>query len=467
MLNNEKREQIALKKFSLIGPVLNGQVDNQNEYFIEATSKAIDMPYYGMRNYSPKTLTSWLSAYRRNGIDALKPGFRSDRGKSRKIDEALLEKIREKRMQKPRINSSMLYEALVKDGVISPDKVSLATFYRFLATNPDLTAVKNPDEEKEVKRFAHQYINELWQTDLMYGYYLKVGKTKKQTYLIAFIDDASRYIPYSMWSFTQDFSALRVILKEAVSRKGIPAMIYTDNGKIFRSSQLQMVCAGMGCSLLHAKPFQASSKGKVERFFHTVRMRFLSQIDPSAIKDIDELNLRYWQWLEADYHQKVHSELKISPLDFFMSQSERIRIFPNPAMLDEYFLLKVTRKVNHDATLSLETILYETDQNLVNSRVEVRYDPEWLLNPNKPILLYHEGKKVGEARQVNFHDNAHVKRKGPGRPANAKRENFTESSKETTALTPESSNCISFASISKTSDSGELPPPDLAKRGDC
>lgn len=467
MLDNEKREQIALKKFSLIGPVLNGQVENQSEYFIEVTSKAIDMPYYGMKQYSPKTLAGWLNDYRRSGIDALKPGFRSDRGKSRKIDEALLEKIREKRMQKPRINSSMLYEALVKDGAILPEKVSLATFYRFLAANPDLTAAKNPDKEKEVKRFAHQYINELWQTDLMYGPYLKVGKAKKQTYLIAFIDDASRYIPYSMWSFTQDFSALRVILKEAVLRKGIPAMIYTDNGKIFRSSQLQMVCAGMGCSLLHAKPFQASSKGKIERFFHTVRMRFLSQIDVSGIKDIDELNLRYWQWLEADYHNKVHSELKMSPLDFFMSQAERIKLFPNPTMLDEYFLLKITRKVNHDATLSLDTILYETDLRFANSRMEVRYDPEWLLNPNTPIFLYHEGKKVGEARQVNFHDNAHAKRKGPGRPTNARHDNFIESSSGTIAIASKSSNRISFASISKASDSQELPSGDLAERGDC
>ncbi len=466
MLDNEKREQIALQKFSLIAPVLNGQVDNQSEYFIEITSKAIDMPYYGMRKYSPKTLAGWLNDYRRSGIEALKPGFRSDRGKSRKIDEALLEKIREKRMQKPRINSSMLYEALVKDGVILPEKVSMATFYRFLAANPDLTAAKNPDEEQEVKRFAHQYINELWQTDLMYGPYLKIGKTKKQTYLIAFIDDASRYIPYSMWSFSQDFSTLRVILKEAVARKGVPSMIYTDNGKIFRSSQLQMVCAGMGCSLLHAKPFQASSKGKIERYFHTVRMRFLSQIDPNEIKDVDELNLLYWQWLEADYHQKVHSELKISPLDFFMSQSERIRLFPNPAMLDEYFLLKVNRKVNHDATLSLDTILYETDMCFANSRMEVRYDPEWLLNPNTPILLYHEGKKVGEARQVNFHDNAHAKRKGPGRPVNNRLVNLKESSQESIAIVSKSSNHISFTSISKA-DSQEKPSRDLSERGDC
>ncbi len=467
MLDNEKREQIALKKFSLIGPVLNGQVDNQKEYFIDVTSKAIDMPYYGMRKYSPKTLAGWLNDYRRSGIDALKPGFRSDRGTSRKIDAALLEKIREKRIQKPRINSSMLYEALVKDGVILPEKVSLATFYRFLAANPDLTAAKNPDDEKEVKRFAHQFINELWQTDLMYGPYLKIGKTKKQTYLISFIDDASRYIPYSMWSFSQDFPALRVILKEAVLRKGIPSIIYTDNGKIFRSTQMQMVCAGMGCSLLHAPPFQAKNKGKIERFFRTVRLRFLSNLDPAEIKDIDELNLRYWQWLEKDYHHKVHSELEISPLDFFMSQSERIKIFPNPAMLDEYFLLKVTRKVNHDATLSLDTILYETDQHLANSRVEVRYDPEWLLNPNRSILLYHEGKKVGEARQVNFHDNAHMKRKGPGRPARDKSEDFIDISQETPKVSSKRVNHISFASISNVSDSMELPSEDPAGRGDC
>ena len=467
MLDNGKREQIALKKFSLIAPVLNGQVDNQSEYFIEITNKAIDMPYYGMRKYSPKTLAGWLNDYRRSGIEALKPGFRSDRGKSRKIDEGIVEKIREKRMQKPRINSSMLYETLVKDGVILPEKVSLATFYRFLAANPELTAARNPDEDKEVKRFAHQYINELWQADLMYGPYLKVGKSKKQTYLIAFIDDASRYIPYSMWSFTQDFSALRVILKEAVSRKGIPTMIYTDNGKIFRSSQLQMVCAGMGCSLLHAKPFQASSKGKIERYFHTVRMRFLSQINPDEIKSVDELNLRYWQWLETDYHQKVHSGLKTSPLDFFMSQSERIKIFPDPAMLDEYFLLKVNRKVNHDATLSLNTILYETDLHFANSRMEVRYDPEWLLNPNTPIFLYHEGKKVGEARQVNLHDNAHVKRKGPGRPVNDQRENFVDSDKESPLIISAGNNHISFASISKASVPQGLPSRDIPERGDC
>ena len=99
-----------------------------------------------------------------------------------------------------------------------------------------------------------------------------------------------------------------------------------------------------------------------------------------------------------------------------MSQVHQITLFSNPAVLDEYFLLKVTRKVNHDATLSISNILYETDQALAGSRLEVRYDPEWLKNSCQPVFLYRNGKKVGKARQVNFHDNARVKRKGPGRP---------------------------------------------------
>lgn len=336
----------------------------------------------------------------------------------------------------------MLYEALIKDGVILSEKVSLATFYRFLAANPDLISVKEV-EGNEMKRFAHEYINELWQSDLMYGPYIKVGRSKKQIYLIAFIDDASRYITYSMWSFTQNFSALRVVLKEAVSRKGIPSRIYTDNGQIFRSTQLQMVCASMGTTLINAKPFTPYAKGKIERFFHTVRMRFLSQIDPTKIKDINELNLLYWKWLEEDYHHKTHSELKRSPIDFFMSQAERVKVFSDPAMLDEYFLIKTERKVNHDATLSLHKVLYETTQDLANSRVELRYDPEWLSNPNQPIFIYCEGKNIAEARMVNFHDNAHMKRKGAGRPEHKPDNNIPEVSEVT------SHNNISFANISK------------------
>ncbi|KHO62424.1 integrase [Thermoanaerobacter sp. YS13] len=405
MLDEKAREAIALKRFSLISPVLNGQVKNQKEYFDALSDKPIEMPYLGMRRYTPKTLRGWLYQYLRGGIEALKPGYRSDRGKYRKIDFELSEKIKQKKLEHPEMPNKLLYETLIGEGIISPDKVSLSTFYRFLKNIP----VKSLDKEKEgkTKRFSHEYINELWQTDVMYGPYIKEGKTKRQTYLIAYIDDASRLCTYARFYYTQNFLALRDSFKEAVLRRGIPKMLYTDNGKIYRSSQFEYICASLGTSLIHAEPFSPHSKGKVERFFHTVRMRFLSTIDPTSIKSIDELNMMFFKWLEEDYNRKEHSSIGMSPLDFFMSQISRVNMCGDIDMLNECFLIRVNRKVNKDATLKVENILYETEEKFKGMRLEVRYDPQWLKD-NTPLLLFHEGKKVGEAYKVNFHDNAKI-----------------------------------------------------------
>ena len=405
MLDEKAREAIALKRFSLISPVLNGQVKNQKEYFDALSDKPIEIPYLGMRRYTPKTLRGWLYQYLRGGIEALKPGYRSDRGKYRKINFELSEKIKQKKLEHPEMPNKLLYETLIGEGIISPDKVSISTFYRFLKNIP----VKSLDKEKEgkTKRFSHEFINELWQTDVMYGPYIKEGKTKRQTYLIAYIDDASRLCTYARFYYTQNFLALRDSFKEAVLRRGIPKMLYTDNGKIYRSTQFEYICASLGTSLIHAEPFSPHSKGKIERFFHTVRMRFLSTIDPTSIKSIDELNMMFFKWLEDDYNRKEHSSIGMSPLDFFMSQISRVNMCGDIDMLNECFLIRVNRKVNKDATLKVENILYETEEKFKGMRLEVRYDPQWLKD-NTPLLLFHEGKKVGEAYKVNFHENAKI-----------------------------------------------------------
>jgi len=418
MLDEKEREQIALKKFALIAPILNGQISNQREYLNKLASSPLEISRFGLRRYTIKTFQWWMYLYRRYGLDGLKPGYRSDRGKSRRVSAAMADQIQAKRESAPGLNGILLYDELVKNGVFSPDQLSLATFYRFLARNPNVSP--NSDvKTKDVKRFAHQWINELWQSDIMYGPYLKLGRIKKQTYLIAFIDDASRLITHAQFSYEQNFTAVRNVFKDAILRRGLPKLVYSDNGKVYRCNQMAVICAGMGCILLHAEPYSPSSKGKIERFFLTVRKRFLSLLEPDTIT-IDELNLRFWRWLEEDYQRKIHSSLGMSPLDFFMSQADRVRLFPNLTLLDECFLLRVTRKINHDATFSLETILYETDPQFVGTRMEIRFEPDWLNNPSRPVFLYREGTKTGEARQVDFHANARLKRRKRGRPVQQK-----------------------------------------------
>jgi len=138
----------------------------------------------------------------------------------------------------------------------------------------------------------------------------------------------------------------------------------------------------------------------------------------------------------------------MSPLDFFMSQADRVKLIARPDMVDDYFMLKVNRKIKHDATLSLENILFEAPSHLANSRLQVRYDPEWLFDKRHPVLLYQDDQKLGEAYQVNFHDNAHAKRKAAGRPARQV-DNDTNSISEAERLAPNTpvSPPISYASI--------------------
>ncbi|MGB4312002.1 MAG: hypothetical protein WBJ17_03675 [Natronincolaceae bacterium] len=92
-MDDKTRNAIALKKFSILGPVLNGQVPNNTEYFKQIASSPIDMPHYGPRNYSYKTLESWLCDYNKKGFDGLVKGCRSDKGKSRKISPELGEDV--------------------------------------------------------------------------------------------------------------------------------------------------------------------------------------------------------------------------------------------------------------------------------------------------------------------------------------------------------------------------------------
>jgi hypothetical protein len=146
--------------------------------------------------------------------------------------------------------------------------------------------------------------------------------------------------------------------------------------------------------------------------FRTVRNRFLSATDERGISSLDELNMRYFKWLEEDYTRKVHSSLGgMSPHDALMSQVSRLKLVSDTKVVDEIFLYRVSRKIAHDATLQLESVLYETDPALAGKRLEIRYEPDWVGNENKVLPIYDNGKKIGGAHMIRFHDNAHAKRK--------------------------------------------------------
>lgn len=416
MLDEKTRMAVALKRFGLISPILNGQITSITEYCIRVTAEPIEMPHYGSKSYAPKTIKAWYSVYTNGGLDALKPKARSDIGLTRVVTPEMEDLILSKMTKYPKAPATVIYDMLIDDGAFLKKDVSLSTVRRFISRNRD--SVLADETPKEMLRFSMEHANDLWQTDLMYGPYVAGGDGKKyQTYLLAYIDDATRLITYAGFYLTQDIRSLRNSFSEAVLRRGIPKILYTDNGKIYRCQAFEYLCANIGVTLLHHAVRAASSKGKIERFFRTVRMRFLPRLTKEDLAGLDVLNEKFRLWLEEDYQRKPHEGLGgDAPRDVFLSQSEGLNLVTDLAAFNEKFMICVKRTVKKDATISLGGNLYEADMSLSGMRVEVRYDPD----PGdliRELFLFSGDEPLGIARLIDFTGNAKRRRNGTPLPA--------------------------------------------------
>jgi hypothetical protein len=265
-MNEKQRKAVGLKRFSIISPVLNGQVPNNTEYFRKVAAEPIDMPGLGMRRYSVKTLQGWLSGYMRSGIDALINSNRSDKGKSRKINDALAEKIIAARMENPNVPITVLYEQLLSDGAFAPGEISRPTVYRFIEDMSLRGEIQEATEEKETRRFSHEHAGDLAQIDILYGPRIKEHGKWTQSYLHMVLDDCTRFPLHSQFYLSQAFEAHRDCFKQAVQKYGAMKIIYTDNAKIYRSQQFEYICASLGSTLLHSQPFLPRGRGYVKSF---------------------------------------------------------------------------------------------------------------------------------------------------------------------------------------------------------
>ena len=264
-MDEKERQAVALKKFSLISPVLNGQEPNAADYFRRLSAEPVHMPgKTGTRRYSDKTFSSWVQDYLRYGFDGLLKQPRSDKGKHRKISDEVGGHIVYVRKNNPSMPVTVLYEKLVGEGIIDPLKVSRSSVYRYVEDMNLSGAFTESSEEKDIRRFVHEKVGDLYQVDLMYGAVVKDKGKRVRTYLHMFLDDCSRYPVWSQFYTSQNFETLRHCFKEAVLRRGPPRLVYSDNAKIYRSQQFEFICASLGSTLLHSQPFVPNGRGYVK-----------------------------------------------------------------------------------------------------------------------------------------------------------------------------------------------------------
>lgn len=372
-MDESTKQKIALFKYSLIAPLLTGtHIQSTAKAYMEAIcNKPYDVPYYGKREFSPSTVKGWLVEYRKHGIDGLYPVRRSDCGDSRSLPPAAKEYITQTKTEDPTKPVRIIFHEMVARGIVTPDSVSMSTIQRFVSNRK--LARKRVDP-KDRRAFAMEFPGDCWQVDISAGPYLTVNGCKKKTYIIAYIDDASRAIMACSASYEQNLITVLSVFKQAVRRRGIPKKLFMDNGKVFRSDQLQLICASLGTVASYAAPFSAASKGKIERWFHTLQSQFLNLLDWTKIASIEELNQKLHSYIENQYHQTIHSTTKAKPIDKYIEHLDKIRFVPSKQELDYIFLYRTTRKIKNDATFSILNIVFEVPAGYIGEQLHIRYD---------------------------------------------------------------------------------------------
>ena len=155
------------------------------------------------------------------------------------------------------------------------------------------------------------------------------------------------------------------------------------------------------------------SKGKLERWHRTFRDQFLSELDPSRLRDLGDLNARLWAWLETVYHRRSHHALDgQTPLQRYQQDLPRIRTLgPRAARLDELFYHRISRKVRKDGTVSYQGERFEVPYELSGQTVQLVVDPhaEQVMGVEDTA-----GESLGAATPLDAVANNHRTRRKPG-----------------------------------------------------
>lgn len=407
MLTEDLATKVATFRFGVIADFVTGVrlgYGERERLLREKTERQYEIPGSTKSTVSRATLMSWIKKYKVSGcqLEGLIPKKRSDSGTYRKLDQTLRTAIREMKGETPAMTLPTVINKLRHQRIIAPDeKLNVATLYRFIRQEKLGEAASKPVDRR---RFEASYPNEIWQCDVMHGPLARENESspKRKAYLCAIMDDHSRLIIHAEFYLSETFDSLKDCLRKAVARRGIPQRFYVDNGACYRSTNLEQILAGLGIALSHTRPYTPQGRGKIERWFRTLRDGFLP-ISGEGGQVLSALNERLCAWVE-DYNGRLHSVTKATPEARFKANLSCVR--PAPADLVRHFRLTEYRKVKKDRSIMLAGRLFEAPARLLDKTVELRFHPE---SPDD-VEIFYEGLSYGTATVLDSRLNARVGR---------------------------------------------------------
>ena len=369
MKENKKAEEHAQNRYKVITPVLLALDEGADAAKLAQTKREV----CAQNGVSRRTLMRWVVAHQKDGFSGLKPTPRKY-GASILSEELIQEAIMLRR-EVPMRSVPTIIEILELEGKAPRGLIKESTLQEKLMERGFSARHMKLYQQTGLgaRRFARRERNDLWQSDIKYGPYIMVNGKKKQIYLVAFIDDATRYIIHAEFYDNLEQAIVEDCLRKAIIKEGLPKSLYFDNGGQFRNQWMERLCAMLDVKLLFTKPYAPESKGKIERFNRTVDA-FFAEASLQNISTLDGYNKNLKVWIAECYHNKEHSALKDTPANVYRKSKSNLR-FVNPDVLAEAFLHFDSRKVDKSGCISLNSRLYEVGVVLIGSKVDVLYDP--------------------------------------------------------------------------------------------
>ncbi|MCP4651858.1 MAG: DDE-type integrase/transposase/recombinase [Candidatus Omnitrophica bacterium] len=403
MMNEKKREEIALFRYSLIVPFLSQEELEwgvKGELLKRMISEIHTIPFSKKRSLAESTLRRYLRMYRLKGFDGLKPKSRSDVKKSHKISSDILEKAFLLKKEEPKRSARKIIQIMEAHQMAPLGLLKPSTLSRIFKQH-GLTRKQLAQSQKSFRSFQADHANQIWQSDIMYGPYLPDPdrpQAKKRTYLMAILDDYSRLIPHAEFYWHERLPHLENTLHKALLKRGIPDVFYVDNGQVFSAHQINAICAELGIRKISCKPYSPEGKGKIERFFHTVRSSFITELTHEKVDHLHQLNNKFWAWLEQEYHLQVHSTTQQQPNNRWRQNVTSFMRKIEEQQLQTIFLWREKRKVNKLGLVSLAGQQFEVASMLVGKAVEVRYNHFDLTE----VFIYLDGRFIQKAKPTKI-----------------------------------------------------------------
>jgi putative transposase len=403
-MDSRQQEQVALHRWAVIAEAANDRLTAAERGALarQIAARAHTHPDGSARRYSRGTVDRWLRAWRAGGLEALRPAPRADTGVVRAHPELFAEAAA-LRLELPGRSAAQIASILFhRHGVAVAERTVRGQLRRAGLHREALAA-----EPKAYGRYEAARPNERWITDVLVGPWVpwprREGSARARLFLI--VDDHSRLLVDGRFFAHENARACQELLRRAVTRRGVPQVLYADNGAPFSNAWLARTCGVLGIRLVHSRPYSPEGRGKQERLNRYIREAFLAEATHHGIESLDQLNDLFFAWAEQVANRRAHAETGQAPICRFEAGGPPRQA--DPGLLREAFRWSVTRKVTRTATVPLEGNAYAVDPALTGRRVELRYDPEDLT----AIEVFLDGRPAGTA--TPFITRRHVHRAVP------------------------------------------------------